>query len=114
MNGRSLLSVRCCDHIVGHRHCNRSSKQKTVAARVKKMTAASILRNIVIKHGQRLGTFSGVGIFKDNDNTFVLAPNFYWWDIFAIFPIYSLHVINNAEIAKVLNSRIENFDKKNC
>lgn len=70
------------------------------------MTATSILRDLVIKNGRRIGTFSGVGIFKSSDSTFVLIPRYYWFDLFLLFPIYTLYVAENDDIAKILEAKI--------
>jgi hypothetical protein len=70
------------------------------------MTAASVLKQIVMKHGQKLGTMSGVGIFKSADSTFVLVPSYYWFDVFMLFPVNSLYVVKNDVIAKVMEEKI--------
>lgn len=76
------------------------------------MTSASIIRDIVIKNGRRVGTFSGVGVFSDNDNTFVLIPRYYWFDLFLLFPIYALYSVDNTIIAKVMEEKISRLDQK--
>jgi hypothetical protein len=61
---------------------------------------------MALKQGKRIGSFSGVGIFKNADSTFVLIPFYRWWDLFLFFPVYDLYVLDSDTIAKVVELEV--------